>query len=468
MEPNLSKTALLIENQVEEARRIHELLADAKTCALDLTHVESLGDAETYLAEHSVDIVLLDFETADPSGLEAVRRVRAVAPRVAIVMLSSADQEAIAVQGIREGAEDYLIKGQIEPRELMRALLNSAERKKIEEIEFGEKERAQVTLDSIGDAVICTDTSGNITFMNRVAETMTGWTMKDVSGQPMADAVQIVDAVTRKAILDPMAKATLQNRPGNLPMNCVLIGRSGLEISIEDSVAPIHDRDGQVKGAVIVFRDVSATRALEKELTAVAQHDFLTGLPNRMLLHDRIGQAIGLARRQRCNAAVLFLDLDGFKQINDSFGHLTGDKVLQSVANRLQRCVRSPDTVIRQGGDEFIVVLQELRRPQNAIFTVERLLRALKGVHFIDQYEVHVSTSIGVSVYPGDGQDAEALIRNADIAMYYAKKNGGQNHRVYNPEMAIECPAFRSSAQNIWHGLEWYELVAKASVFSSR
>ena len=466
MEKNLSKTVLLIENQAEEARLVRELLAGASTCAFDLIHAESLSNAERYLAEHSVDIVLLDFETAVPSGLEALKRVRAAAPRVSIVMLSSADQEPIAVQGIRAGAQDYLIKGQIEPRELMRALLNSAERKKIEEIEFEGKERAQITLDSIGDAVICTDTSGSITFMNHVAETMTGWTMTDVGGKPMAEAVQIVEVETRKA-LDPMAKATLQNRPGILPLNSVLISRNGVEVSIEDSVAPIHDRDGQVKGAVIVFRDVSGTRALEKELTASAQHDFLTGLPNRMLLHDRIGQAIGLARRQRCHAAVLFLDLDGFKQINDSFGHLTGDKVLQSVAQRLLRCVRSPDTVIRQGGDEFIVVLQELRRPENAIFTVERLLRALKGVHSIDQHEIHLSTSIGVSVYPDDGQDVETLIRNADIAMYHAKKDEG-HYRVYNPEMAVDSTEFRSSAQNIWHGLDWYELVAKASMISSQ
>ena len=156
----------------------------------------------------------------------------------------------------------------------------------------------------------------------------------------MAECVKIVEAVTRKAILDPMAKAASQNRRGNLPLNCILIRRDGHEVFIEDSVAPIHDREGQVTGAVIVFRDVSATRTMQKELTHSAQHDFLTGLPNRMLLKDRVGQAISLARRQRCYAAVLFLDLDGFKHINDSLGHPLGDKLLQSVAERLVDCVR--------------------------------------------------------------------------------------------------------------------------------
>ena len=414
-----------------------------------------MSDAEKYLAGQSVDIVLLDIGLADPTGLEAVKRVRAAAARVSIVLLSSADDEQIAVQAIQEGAQDYLIKGQIEPRELMRALLNAAERKIIEEIQFAEKERAQATLDSIGDAVICTDAADNITFLNHVAEAMTGWQLKDAVGRPMAETILIVDAITRKPILDPMAKAASQNQKGNLPLNCVLISRDGNEVSIEDSVAPIHDREGQVTGAVIVFRDVSATRALEEELTHSSQHDFLTGLPNRKLLKDRVGQAMSLARRQRCHAAVLFLDLDGFKHINDSLGHLIGDKVLKSVAKRLLDCVRSPDTVIRHGGDEFIVVLQELKRPEDAVFTVARLLKAVANIHTIDQHEIYVTTSIGVSVYPGDGLDAETLIRKADTAMYYAKKNGSQNYRFFRREMIVddagEC---QSIEQDLWRALD--------------
>ena len=468
MDMKPSKTVLLIENQPEQAHLIRELLINPSSCVFELTHVEFMDDAEKYLAKHPIDIVLLDLGMSDPPGLEAVRRVRAAAPRVSIVLLSTADDEPTAVQAIREGVQDYLIKDQIEPRELVRALLNSAERKKIEEIEFIEKERAQVTLDSIGDAVICTDGAGNITFLNRVAESMTGWTLKEVAGWPMGEVVQLVDATTRKAILDPMAKAASQNQPGSLPLNSVLISRDGHEISIEDSVAPIHDREGEVTGAVIDFRDVSATRALEKELTDSAQHDFLTGLPNRMLLNDRVGQAISLARRQRCHAAVLFLDLDGFKHINDSLGHLIGDKVLQSVAKRLLGCVRSPDTVIREGGDEFIVVLQELRRPEDAVFTVARLLKTVADVHSIDSHEILVTTSIGVSIYPSDGQDAETLIRNADTAMYHAKKNGKQDYKFFSLEMTVESDEHSSIEQDLWRAMDWYELKSGQAVVSTQ
>jgi diguanylate cyclase (GGDEF)-like protein/PAS domain S-box-containing protein len=433
------------------------MLDQMGSSVLQVAGVESICAAEKHLARNLVEAVLLDLRMPGSNGLEAVSKVKAAAPYAAIVLLCDSHDESIAVQAIHQGAQDYLIKGQTEPRELKRVLFNAIERKSLEEIQLVEKERAQVTLDCIGDAVICTDARGNITFMNRVAETMAGWELKDAVGRVMADCVQIVDAVTRKVILDPMAKAASQNQTGTLPLNCVLIRRDGREVHIEDSVAPIHNRDGQVTGAVIVFRDVSATRALEKELTDSAQHDFLTGLPNRTLVNDRIGRAIALAHRQKRHAAVLFLDLDGFKHVNDSLGHLAGDKLLQSVAQRLLECVRSPDTVVRQGGDEFIVLLQELQHPQDAVFTVARLLKTVADVHFVDSQEIYITTSIGVSIYPSDGQDGGTLIRNADIAMYYAKKTGSHNYRFFRPDMALEGVEIPPNGQDIWHSLDWYE-----------
>jgi PAS domain S-box-containing protein len=184
------------------------------------------------------------------------------------------------------------------------------ERKISEGALFGEKERAQLTLNSIGDAVISTDIAGHITFLNPVAEKMTGWPMLEAAGKPMAEVFRVVDATTRLTIADPMEISLGQDRTVNLPANCILIRHDKFEISIEDSVAPIHDREGHATGAVIVFRDVSEARAMALQMAHAAEHDFLTGLPNRMMLNDRVSQAISTAARHRRKVAVLFLDLD--------------------------------------------------------------------------------------------------------------------------------------------------------------
>ena len=236
MSPKLIKTLLLVEDNPGDARLIREMLNEEGSLNTQMTHVECMSDAETHLAKHAVDIILFDLGLPDVQGLEAIRRAHAAAPGVPLVVLTGLDDESMAVQALQLGAQDYLIKGQIEPRGLLRALRYAIERKTME----------------------------------------------------------------------------------------------------------------------------SAALAMARQMAHSAEHDFLTGLPNRMLLNDRISQAIALAPRHTKKVAVLFLDLDGFKHINDSLGHPTGDKLLQSIAKRLVDCVRGSDTVSRQGGDEFVVLLSEV------------------------------------------------------------------------------------------------------------
>jgi diguanylate cyclase (GGDEF)-like protein/PAS domain S-box-containing protein len=331
------------------------------------------------------------------------------------------------------------------------------ERKEAEESLFVEKERAQVTLNSIGDAVACTDNLGNITFLNLAAEKMTGWPSQEAAGRPMAEVLRILDASTRKTTPDPMEMALGQARTMHLPSNCILIRRDGFEIPIEDSVAPIHDREGQAIGAVIVFRDVSAARAMALQMAHSAEHDFLTGLPNRMLLNDRVSQAIAFAPRHMKKVAVLFLDLDGFKHINDSLGHPIGDKLLQSVAKRLVDCVRGSDTVSRQGGDEFVVLLSEVEQPEDIARTARRMLQAVAEPHTIGQHELHVDTSIGVSIYPDDGSEAETLIKNADTAMYQAKETGRQSFQFFKPAMNVRAVERQSIEESLRRASERQE-----------
>ncbi len=326
-----------------------------------------------------------------------------------------------------------------QPFTLSRAIKNAIARKVISDELFIEKDRAQATLNSIGDAVLCTDISGNVTYLNVVAERLTGWSCADAIGHPLPEVFQIVDSVTGKTAEDPMQMAVKLNRTVGLTANCVLTRRDGVESAIEDSAAPIHDQAGKVTGAVVVFHDVSEARAMSARMTHSAHHDVVTGLPNRLLLDDRITQAIALSLRHGNPLALLFLDLDQFKYINDSLGHSVGDKLLHAVGQRLVDEVRSSDTVSRQGGDEFVILLSELIHPENAGTVANKILRSLSEPYLIDGRQLFVNCSIGVSLYPDDGKTAEALVQGADAAMYYAKANGRNNVQFFENEMNVRA-----------------------------
>ena len=448
---------LLVEDNPADVRLLREMFREQNSLRTELTQVETMREAEKHLAGGAVDIILLDLGLPDTQGLESIRRARAVAPHVPLVVLTALDDESMAAQALQAGVQDYLIKGQIDARGLLRALRYAVERKSMQEELFQEKELAQVTLNSIGDAVICTDIAGNITFLNLVAVRMTGWSRAEAAGRPMTEVFRVLDTTSRKITPNPMEMAVRQDRTIHLPSNCILIQRHGSEIPIEDSVAPIHDREGQVTGVVIVFRDVSSTLTMAVQMAHSAHHDFLTGLPNRKLLNDRVGQAIASAQRNMKKVAVLFLDLDGFKHINDSLGHSIGDRLLQSIAKRLVDSVRGSDTVSRQGGDEFVVLLAEVEGLESVATTVTRLLQVGTEPHAIDQHDLHVTACIGVSIYPDDGQDAETLIKNADTAMYQAKENGRQSYQFFKPAMNVRAVERQSIEGSLRRALERQE-----------
>jgi diguanylate cyclase (GGDEF)-like protein/PAS domain S-box-containing protein len=278
-------------------------------------------------------------------------------------------------------------------------------------------EDAQATLDSIGDAVLCADVAGNVTYLNPVAERMTGWTASEACGRPLQEVLPIIDAESREPLRSPLAMAIARDATCAMGVNSLLIRRDGRETPIEDSAAPIRDRHGRVTGAVIVFHDVGVARALSLRMSQLAQHDVLTGLPNRLLLNDRLDRAIATARRHDRSLAVLFMDLDGFKRVNDTLGHAAGDQVLQAVARRLTSGVRGSDTVCRQGGDEFVVLLSEVTCAAGAAFSADNLLAAIAAPHRIGDRDLHVTASVGIGVYPRDGTDAETLIQYADLAL---------------------------------------------------
>lgn len=459
MSPGSAIRLLLVEDNPGDARLIAEMLKEPGSHDFELTCITSLSEAVAWLGENKAHIILLDLGLPDAQGLDAVRRVRAAAPHIPLVVLTGRDDEMLADQSLQEGAEDYLLKGQIEPRALIRALRYAIERKLMQAALFAEKDRVEVTLNSLGEGVISLNVFGIITFLNLEAERMTGCPREEALGRPLAEVFLGVNASTREATPNPAEWIAEDNQTMTLPANCLLISRDSPEIPFEASVSPMYSREGQATGSVIVFRDVSASRAMALKMTHSFEHDFLTGLPNRILLNDRITQAIALASRNGKQVAVLFLDLDGFKHINDSLGHPVGDILLQSIAGRLEDCVRAPDTVSRQGGDEFVVLLSETEHRENVAFVATRMLMAVAETHTIQRLDLHVTTSIGISIYPDDGENAETLIKNADTAMYQAKANGRQSYQFFKPAMNVRAVERQSIEESLRSALERGEFV---------
>jgi diguanylate cyclase (GGDEF)-like protein/PAS domain S-box-containing protein len=449
---------LLVDNSPRDVLRLREILKRQRSITIDVSHAESVCQAERHLEERPVDVVLLDLALPDEQGFGAIRRVREVAPSVPLVVLTNLDDESLAARSLHEGAQDCLLKAQIEKRGLLRALVLAIERKAMDEALFVERERAEVTLNCIADAVASTNASGEITFLNAVAEQLTGWTCREATGRLIGDVFRILDPRTRRVVGNPIELAADKRLPAHLATTAILVRRDGGEIPIEDSVASIKDRAGKATGAVVVFRDVSVARALALQMTHTAAHDVLTGLPNRLLVNDRISQAIALGARNTKNAAVLFLDLDGFKQINDTLGHRVGDSVLQSIAKTLVKCLRNSDTVSRLGGDEFVALLSEIEHPEDAAITARRMLQAVSDLHVVDGHELRLTTSIGVSVYPDDGLDADTLVKNADTAMFRAKHSGRHGYQFFDPAMTLRAAERQFIEEGSRHATERNEL----------
>lgn len=317
--------------------------------------------------------------------------------------------------------------------------------------------RAELTLNSISDAIICSDLQGNVDYMNLAAEKMTGWKLEQAQGRSIDQIMPLIHDNSSAACQNPVSLVLKHSVPVSMVPGTMLVRRNGSTVAIEDSAAPIREPNGKISGAVIVFHDVTAALSLAINMSYLAHHDALTQLPNRVLLNDRIEHAISLAERRGSSLAVLFLDLDKFKNINDSLGHTVGDSLLQSVAQRLSACVRHSDTVSRSGGDEFVLLLTECRSTQDAALTAHKLLVSVADSYQIGQHNLQITSSIGISVYPDDALTAQALIKNADTAMYRAKHAGRNNFQFFRQDMNIWALERESIENSLKQALERQE-----------
>jgi diguanylate cyclase (GGDEF)-like protein/PAS domain S-box-containing protein len=446
---------LLIEAEADDAAKILDELGSATEERFRVEWVTELSSGIERLRNGGVGAVVLDLTLPDSHGVETFDKLFRAAPHVPILILSGADAEEMARQAVQRGAQDYLVKNQADGYRLRRAVRTMMDHRAAEAMVL-EKEVANATLDSIGEAVLRTDLLGFVTYLNRVAEKMTGWSREEALGRPVADVLRIIDGLSGALIGNAVKIVVQEDKTARVTAsckNCILVRRDGFELGIENTVALIHDQDGAVTGAVVAFHDVSAARARSLEMSHMAQHDVLTDLPNRVLFNDRLSQAISLAERQGKQLAVMFVDLDHFKKINDSLGHGVGDKLLQAVAGRLVACVRRTDTVSRLGGDEFLILLSQVEHAEDAAFSARKILRALAAPHIIDNKNLDINVSIGVSTYPADGRDAESLMKNADTAMYEAKQHGRNNYQFFRHEMHAQLAERQSLEGDLRYAL---------------
>jgi diguanylate cyclase (GGDEF)-like protein/PAS domain S-box-containing protein len=318
-------------------------------------------------------------------------------------------------------------------------LTDITERKKAETAVFQAKERAQVTLRSIGDAVITTDSEGRIDYMNPVAESLTGWENREAQGQLIGDVLTVVDESTREASESPVARCLRQGQVLGLAEHTVLINRRGQEIAIQDSAAPIRDRASNLIGAVMVFHDVSKERRLHRALHYQASHDALTGLINRREFENRLAAAVEDARQNgQARHVLLYLDLDQFKLVNDTCGHPAGDLLLKQITGVIQSRVRGGDTLARLGGDEFGILLQDCAQDQ-ALRIAENLRQAIRDYRFTWQGGVlAVGASIGIVEITNEIPTVANVMSAADVACYSAKDSGRNRVQLYKPDAMPE------------------------------
>lgn len=306
-----------------------------------------------------------------------------------------------------------------------------ARRAVIESDLFTEKERMRLTLQSIGDAVVCTDARGRITYLNPVAKQLTGLSAQEVLGQPIEWLHAPHDDEEMSSSASPLRQALARGHAVERVRTAVIHRLSGQRLEMEESASPVLSASGAVLGGVVVLRDVTQAAAQEARMRQLAFHDVLTGLPNRLLLQDRAQQVMVHARRTGAMLAVVYLDLDHFKQVNDQWGHRAGDAALVHAAQALQAAVRESDTVCRLGGDEFVVLLPELASQEHLLSIAHKIQQAC-AEPFVWEGQSHtMHASGGVALFPQHAQSWDALLHCADMTMYAAKQAGRHQIRMY-------------------------------------
>ena len=282
----------------------------------------------------------------------------------------------------------------------------------------------RVLLQTVRDAVVTTDSSAQILMLNRAAEAMTGWPAAEAVGRPVGEVIDLRKNDGSQFEVDPVRAVLRENKHFNSTENLLLMGKNGVNTSVQITASPVHDSVGQVEGCVLALHDVSEALQLAKRIAYLSNYDHLTGLPNRILLMDRMEQATRLADRNNDRLAVIFVDLDRFGAIRTSCTNSVADEMLKEMAARINAALRESDTVCRLGGDEFVIMVTGVKSISDIEAVAAKLLVEIAKRHKIGNQILQTTCSIGISIYPRDASDGETLMRLADRALRHAKQDG--------------------------------------------
>lgn len=459
-EESSRQKVLLVDDRPENLAGLEATLEDPR---IELLKAASGEEALRVLLDQNVSLVLLDVQMPRMDGYEVARLMRRArrTRHVPILFITAyhSDEEAV-LKGYESGAIDYIQKP-VNPA-LLRAkvsLLLEYDHQRIELRQARDRLQAQRSyyesiLNAAGEGIVCFDLQGTVRFANPAAQRMLNLPVDRFIGESYR-AFFLTDGEDPGWQSTPMYRAWEERREIRIDeAELASTGRDKFPASV--CCSPLL---GPRPGIVLVFQDISTRKGLEEQLRRQISTDNLTGLANRSGFKHALQVSLARSARTFKHVALLFIDLDRFKQINDSLGHDTGDQLLQAVADRLRHCVRLTDVVCRLGGDEFTVILEELDDPEDAALSARKIITAFQEPFHLNGVDIVVTTSVGIATYPDSGEDSSSLLKAADIAMYRAKSEGRNNYHFYTPEMNARAEARMALEQDLRSALNRNELL---------